>query len=108
MSDLPPDLPRLRALEAWLAGQAAPNETVATFLRLQLAAVRARIAEVEPAEPAGFVVQRMRTGPDRPLAYLHRSGCWVASGPVLGPEEARAALGRPGVLACDACRPEAG
>lgn len=94
MSDLPPDLPRLQILE--------------TYLRMQLDAVRARIAHLQQPRPEGWVLQIMRTNPDKPLSWLHRADCFAAQGATLSRSEALIALDEPGVHSCDACRPEEG
>jgi len=91
MSELPPDLPRLQTLE--------------TYLRLQLVAVRAAIAQLQQ-QPEGYTLQVMRTRPDTPLSWLHRAGCPTGGGPELSRSEALIALGEPGVQPCDGCRPD--
>ncbi|GAA0454415.1 DUF6233 domain-containing protein [Streptomyces stramineus] len=94
-ADLPLDLPRLRTLEAYLNGQ--------------LKTIREAIARLETQEaPAdaeeSWALQRMRSARDRPLYWLHRSTCHLAKGQRLTRAEAQAALHRPGVRTCDACR----
>ncbi|WP_319698995.1 DUF6233 domain-containing protein [Streptomyces sp. ME19-01-6] len=100
--DLPPDLDRLRAVE--------------TYLRLQLAAVQARIAELEDGRPAraagpavGWTLQLLPSPAGAsPRGYLHRETCFIRGGRPLSREQARLVLAMPDVTACDACGPEKG
>ncbi|MFV8127557.1 DUF6233 domain-containing protein [Streptomyces syringium] len=95
MSDLPPDLPRLRTLE--------------TYLDLQLQAVRKALAQHTPsAAPSDdtWVLQHVRGAPDRPLNWLHHSTCHLAKGARLSRREAEIALAEPGVQPCGACKPD--
>ncbi|WP_055599651.1 DUF6233 domain-containing protein [Streptomyces aureus] len=103
MSELPPDLPRLRTLEHWLV--------------LSLARVRARIAEMEtrearparrPPEGPGWVLSFLREG-GRPVAdSIHIGDCWLAARhrKPLSRHEARRALTDGGIRACEICRPD--
>ncbi|MFD8384310.1 DUF6233 domain-containing protein [Streptomyces sp. NPDC059679] len=96
MTDLPPDLPRLRTLETWL--------------NLQLKAVRARIAALEGPPSAGrrvgWWVTWARTPPGTPRrGTLHQAGCWSPGEPTMGREEAVAMLEQEGVESCPACKP---
>ncbi|MFE5618303.1 DUF6233 domain-containing protein [Streptomyces sp. NPDC056524] len=105
MSELPPDLPRLRTLEHWLV--------------LSLDRVRRRIAEVETREAAmrsvrvlpegpGWVMSYLRVG-GRPVAdSVHMGDCALA-GPQKRPlssDDARRALTEGGIRACEICRPD--
>lgn len=105
MSELPPDLPRLRTLEHWLA--------------LSLDRVRARIAEVETREAAMRPVRLLPEGPGWVLSYLRERGRPVAdsihigdcrlagqNARPLGRDEARQALTAGGIRACEICRPD--
>ncbi|MFF2306040.1 DUF6233 domain-containing protein [Streptomyces sp. NPDC058128] len=105
MSELPPDLPRLRTLEHWLV--------------LSLARVRERIAEVETREAALRPVRPRPEGPGWGLSFLREGGRPVADSihigdcPMTAPhrrplsrEEARQALTAGGIRACDICRPD--
>ncbi|GAA1213470.1 DUF6233 domain-containing protein [Streptomyces rhizosphaericus] len=101
MSELPPDLPRLR--------------TLAIYLRYQLSTVQARIAELEDGpretEPmAAWTLQLMPSAVRASLrGYLHRAGrCFIRGGRKLNREEARNVLTMPDVTACDACHAEDG
>ncbi len=102
VSELPPDLPRLRTLETWL--------------RLQLTAVRARIqfleqqernrpAPVRPPRPDWLLeTERLGGRSGRPVR-VHVGGCGQARGRAISREQAVDALGQ-GVEACYGCRPD--
>ncbi|WP_326595600.1 hypothetical protein [Streptomyces sp. NBC_01803] len=99
-SDLPPDLPRLR--------------TLATWLELQLGAVREaiteaeRVAAAERARPRWWV-QWTRTPPGEPRrGVLHRAGCWCPGEPDLHPADVRrVVVGHAGrIETCLVCRAE--
>lgn len=105
MSELPPDLPRLRTLECWLV--------------LSLDRVQARIAEVETREAAMRPVRVLPQGPGWAISYLREGGRPVAdsvhigdcklAGPQKRPlssDEARRALTEGGIRACEICRPD--
>ncbi|MGW8768259.1 DUF6233 domain-containing protein [Streptomyces sp. NPDC055815] len=105
MSELPPDLPRLRTLETWLV--------------VSLDRVRARITEAEQREAA---MRNVRVGPADPgwvLAYLRERGHRVPAAVHIGDcrlagkntspltrGEARRALAEAGLPACEVCRPD--
>ncbi|MEU2791198.1 DUF6233 domain-containing protein [Streptomyces sp. NPDC007100] len=103
MSELPPDLTRLRTLETWL--------------RLQLANVRARIqhleqqerdrpAPVRPPRPDWLLETERLGGRDGRAVRVHVGGCGQAArGRAISREQAVDALGR-GVEACYGCRPD--
>ncbi|MEU6882464.1 DUF6233 domain-containing protein [Streptomyces sp. NPDC046712] len=105
MSELPPDLPRLRTLEHWLV--------------LSLDRVRARIAEIETREAAMRPLRLLPEGPGWVLSYLRERGRPVADSihigdcrlagkntRPLGRDEARQALTAGGIRACEICRPD--
>ncbi|MGW7433330.1 DUF6233 domain-containing protein [Streptomyces sp. NPDC054861] len=105
MSELPPDLPRLRTLEHWLV--------------LSLDRVRSRIAEIETREAAMRPVRVLPAGPGWVLSYLRERGRPVAdsvhigdcklAGPhrkPLNQDEARQAITAGGIRACEICRPD--
>ncbi|WP_329274045.1 DUF6233 domain-containing protein [Streptomyces sp. NBC_00691] len=105
MSELPPDLPRLRTLEHWLV--------------LSLDRVRERIAEVETREAALRPVRALPEGPGWVLSFLREGGRPVADSIHIGDcrlaarhrkplsrEEARRALTDGGMRACEICRPD--
>ncbi|MCX5231427.1 DUF6233 domain-containing protein [Streptomyces sp. NBC_00233] len=103
MSDLPPDLPRLRTLEHWLV--------------LSLDRVRRRIAEVETREAALRPVRQLPESPGWVLSFLRECGRPVADSVHIGDcrlaarhrtlsrHEARRALTDGGIRACEICRP---
>ncbi|MGW6292776.1 DUF6233 domain-containing protein [Streptomyces sp. NPDC055058] len=104
MTDLPPDLPRLRVLETWL--------------QLTLDRVRRQIADAErrererqqglaarPAPPDWLLEQGLNR--DAPPVQVHIGGCWNAgkrSRPI-SRDEALHALAD-GVKPCVQCRPD--
>ncbi|MEV4438533.1 DUF6233 domain-containing protein [Streptomyces sp. NPDC049577] len=100
MNDLPPDLPRLRTLETWLAHT--------------LDRVRARIADLErqtantpppPPHVPDWVLSGGRAGQD---PALHVGGCGMAgkSPRPLTRDQALQALTDGSVPACPICRPD--
>jgi hypothetical protein len=104
VTDLPPDLPRLRTLETWLA--------------LTLDQVRAAIAAAEKREterqrgeqarpPAPDWLLEVGLNRDSPPVQVHVGGCWNAGKRHrgIGRDEALRALAD-GVEACGACRPD--
>ena len=104
MNDLPPDLPRLRTLETWLA--------------LQLDRVRQQIPAVEQREqerqrgldhrppPPDWVLEA-GLNRDSPAVYVHAGGCWSIGKRHRGisRDAALRALAE-GVDACPHCRPD--
>ncbi len=136
MSELPPDTRRLRAILAFLEEQITENETVATYLRLQHAAVRAALARAEgrtasrrsqpgssAARPSalpsfapnrserrttGFVVEQKRTPRGAEPAVIHTDDCTMIEGTPhpIRDHDARAALTDPTIEACAFCRPD--
>ncbi|NED31138.1 DUF6233 domain-containing protein [Streptomyces sp. SID8499] len=104
MNDLPPDLPRLRTLETWLA--------------LQLDQVRQRIAAVERQEaerqrgldarpPTPDWILERGLNRDSPPVAVHVGGCHMAGKRTKGIDRDTAlrALAE-GVQACGHCRPD--
>ncbi|MFF5445516.1 DUF6233 domain-containing protein [Streptomyces sp. NPDC012888] len=103
MSDLPPDLPRLRTLETWL--------------QLNLDEVRRRIVVAEQEQAAAAAVRELPSPPDwliehgigvgrRPVR-VHAGGCWDAGKRSAGvPEDAARQALAEGVEACPHCRPD--
>ncbi|MGX1116377.1 hypothetical protein RKD37_001740 [Streptomyces ambofaciens] len=104
MTHLPPDLPRLRTLETWLA--------------LALDEVRQAIAQAEQREREAAYGREHRPPPpdwlleqglnrDAPPVQVHVGDCWNSGKRVkgIGRDEALRALAD-GVKACGACRPD--
>jgi hypothetical protein len=104
VTNLPPDLPRLRVLETWLA--------------LTLAQVRQAIADAERRENERQRGEQARPAPpdwlletglnrDSPPVQIHTGDCWNKGKRVRGitRDEALRALAD-GVRACTACRPD--
>ncbi|MEU8772029.1 DUF6233 domain-containing protein [Streptomyces griseus] len=111
MSDLPPDLDRLRTLETWLAlSLKRVREEIAAAERpaqprrspRKPAAARAAVPCREPTPDGGISL----AGIGRSVAEIHRGDCFT--GGVIQPvsaERARAELAD-GVQACGVCRPD--
>lgn len=105
MSDLPPDLPRLRTLETWL-------ELSLDRIRQQIAAAEAAAAEqaarLPPAPPPEW---ELELDLSRRPAVVHVGGCSMAGkgfrGRPLSREEALRALGVERIPACPYCSPDA-
>jgi uncharacterized protein DUF6233 len=108
MSDLPPDVPRLRVIETFLRERLVKNDVIATYLRLQLDAVQRRIAEIETAEPsAAWRLQHLPRGVGQPgTGVLHRDDCFIDGGGKLDREAAVMALDEDNIEMCEACQPE--
>ncbi|WP_327286593.1 DUF6233 domain-containing protein [Streptomyces sp. NBC_01205] len=102
MSELPPDLPRLRTVVQYLRNELARAErAVAAAEEREAAAVRRR----PPSPPAQWLIER-GIGVGRLPVRVHVGGCWDTRkrcAPA-GMEEARRALAE-GVSACPHCRP---
>lgn len=104
MTDLPPDLPRLRTLETWLA--------------VSLARVRQQIADLERQERERQHGEENRLAPpdwllelglnrDAVPVYVHAGGCWNAGKRSRGVDRAAALRAlADGVPACLHCRPD--
>lgn len=130
MSELPPDAPRLRAILAHLDQQAADNEAVGIYLRLQRDKVRAALARAETKEQRQPARRRRRPAPTQlptyaqagqPTRYkvvqretdegavfvsLHLGDCDIDKGETqwLNAHEAMVALSD-GIAGCVFCRP---
>lgn len=101
MSDLPPDLPRLRTLE--------------TYLALQLATIRQEIRRLEdqaritapavPPEPPAWLAE-YDIGAQRRLLQIHTGDCAMAGHRVKPVDEAAARRGVLEAGACQFCRPD--
>jgi hypothetical protein len=105
MHDLPPDLPRLRTLETWLAH-------TLDRVRQQIAAAEQREAErrhgeqTRPPQPDWLIEQGLS---GRQAVYVHRGDCHMAGKRSHGVQQDQAlrALAE-GVDACTHCRPDSG
>jgi hypothetical protein len=104
MTDLPPDLPRLRTLETFLA-------LLLDEVRRAIAAAETREQErqrgIEARPPAPDWLIELGLNRDSPAVQLHIGGCWNAGRRHKGisRDEALRALAD-GVKACGACRPD--
>ncbi|MFI6854455.1 DUF6233 domain-containing protein [Streptomyces sp. NPDC050416] len=104
MPDLPPDLPRLRTLETFLA-------LLLDEVRRAIAAAETREAERQtgierrPAPPDWLI--ELGLNRDSPAVQVHVGDCWNAGKRTRGirRDEALRALAD-GVKACGACRPD--
>ncbi|WP_030168868.1 DUF6233 domain-containing protein [Streptomyces sp. NRRL S-813] len=105
MNDLPPDLPRLRTLETWLA-------LSLDRVRQQIAAAerreqeRQRGIDARPPVPDWMIERGLN--PDSPPVAVHVGGCYMAGKRWKGVQRdvALRALAE-GVDACSHCRPDA-
>lgn len=105
MFDLPPDLPRLRALEVWHAlWLRRIREAIA---KAELEEERARHQAVRAALPAaGWKVEAQRMLADGRPWRVHHGDCAMGKGRPCPRDEARRLLAE-GVEACPYCRPDA-
>lgn len=105
MTDLPPDLPRLRTLETWLA-------YTLERVRQQIAEAERREAErrrgIEARPPTPDWLLELGLNRDSPAVYVHCGGCWNATKRSRAIDRAAAlrALTEDGVPACSHCRPD--
>lgn len=102
MSELPPDLPRLRVLETWL--QLTLDQT-----RQAIAVAEQREAQQQravPPPPPDWVAQ-LSIGTDVHPVAVHIGGCGAAGRRArpISREQAVRALTE-GIEACDLCRPD--
>ncbi|MFF1604213.1 DUF6233 domain-containing protein [Streptomyces mirabilis] len=103
MHDLPPDLPRLRTLETWLAHTLDRVRQQITAAE-QLEAERRHGEQARPPEPDWLIEQ----GLDRRAAvYVHVGGCHMAGKRSKGAQRDQALRAlADGVDACPHCRPD--
>ncbi|WP_318201019.1 DUF6233 domain-containing protein [Streptomyces sp. SCL15-4] len=104
MNDLPPDLPRLRTLETWLA-------VSLDRVRQQIAAAERQQQEQQRGEqarpPAPDWLLELGIGRDTPAVYVHEGGCWNAGKRSKGVDRSTALRALvEGVAACPHCRPD--
>jgi hypothetical protein len=106
VTDLPPDLPRLRTLETWLAYTLAEVRKAITAAE-QRERERARGIQDRPAPPDWL--RELGLNRDSPPVQVHAGGCWNAGKRSRGisRDEARRALVE-GIKPCGACRPDSG
>jgi hypothetical protein len=104
VSDLPPDLPRLRTLETWL-------QYSLDRVRQQIAAVEAQEAAAaarrEPVPQPDWLIEQGIGAGRRPVR-VHTGECWDASKrchPAVADQVRRALV--EGIEACPYCRPDA-
>jgi hypothetical protein len=104
VTDLPPDLPRLRTLETWLA---LTLDQVRAAIRLteQRETERQRGAHDRPKPPDWLLETGLNR--DAPPVQVHQGDCWNRGKRTRGIslDEARRAITE-GVKACDVCRPD--
>ncbi|MFH8531465.1 DUF6233 domain-containing protein [Streptomyces tendae] len=104
MTDLPPDLPRLRTLETWLA---LTLDQVRAAIRLaeQREAERQRATRDRPQPPDWLL--ELGLNRNSPPVQVHQGDCWNSGKRTRGIslDEARRAITE-GVKPCDACRPD--
>jgi hypothetical protein len=104
VTDLPPDLPRLRILETWLALTLAEVRKGIAAAE-QREAERQRGAQDRPAPPDWLLEQGLNR--DSPPVQVHVGGCWNAAKRSKGISRAEALRAlTSGVKACGACRPD--
>ncbi|MFJ3176533.1 DUF6233 domain-containing protein [Streptomyces roseus] len=104
MSELPPDLPRLRTVVTYLRGELNRAERALNTAEEREALAARRHPSTEP--PAWLIERGIGVG--RLPVRVHAGGCWDARKRCTGisREEARRALVE-GVQACPHCRPDA-
>ncbi|MGP3684131.1 DUF6233 domain-containing protein [Streptomyces sp. IBSNAI002] len=103
MSDLPPDLPRLRTLETWLQLSLDRIRQQITAEEQRLAAEAARR---DPLPTPGWLIEH-GIGVGRAPVRVHAGGCWDTRSRCKPADRdtARRALAE-GVEACTHCRPD--
>ena len=104
VNDLPPDLPRLRTLETWLALQLQAVRTAITAAETR-ERERQRGLTMRPPPPDWLIEASI--GRDAPPVYVHVGGCHMAGKRSKGVarDVALRALTE-GVDACPHCRPD--
>ena len=104
MTDLPPDLLRLRTLETWLA-LTLDDVRRAIAHAEQREQERQRGIEARPAPPDWLL--ELGLNRESPPVQVHVGGCWNAGKRTrgIGRDEALRALAD-GIKACGACRPD--
>ncbi|MFE5774002.1 DUF6233 domain-containing protein [Streptomyces sp. NPDC056485] len=103
MSELPPDLPRLRTVVTYLRGELSRAErALNTAEEREALAARRR----PPAEPPAWLIER-GIGAGRLPVRVHAGGCWDSRKrcTAITIDQARRALAE-GIQACPHCRPD--
>ncbi|MFJ9671292.1 DUF6233 domain-containing protein [Streptomyces sp. NPDC101221] len=104
MTDLPPDLPRLRTLETWLA---LTLDQVRAAIRLaEQREVERQRGERDRPKPPDWLLE-LGLNRDSPPVQVHQGDCWNSGKRTRGIslDEARRAITE-GVKPCDVCRPD--
>ncbi|MGW7758808.1 DUF6233 domain-containing protein [Streptomyces violaceusniger] len=81
---------------------------IEVYLRIQLGAVQARIADLENGQAdgdTGWTLQLMPSPEGTCRGYLHHASCFIRGRP-LAQDQARKLLEMPEITACDACHPD--
>jgi len=104
VNDLPPDLPRLRTLETWLA-------YTLDRIRQQITAAEKREQERQHGEearpPAPDWLLEQGLNRNAVPVYVHAGGCWNATKRSRGvPRDVALRALAEGVPACTHCRPD--
>ncbi|MBZ6102652.1 DUF6233 domain-containing protein [Streptomyces olivaceus] len=104
MTDLPPDLPRLRTLETWLA-LTLDQVRAAIDAAEQRETERQRGQEARPTPPDWLL--ELGLNRDSPPVQVHAGDCWNKGKRTRGIslDEARHAISD-GIKPCGACRPD--
>ncbi|WP_030304025.1 DUF6233 domain-containing protein [Streptomyces katrae] len=104
MSELPPDLARLRTVVTYLRGELVRAERALSSAEEREALAARRMPAPEP--PAWLIERGIGAG--RLPVRVHAGGCWDARKrcTAMSMEEVRRALAE-GVPACPHCRPDA-
>lgn len=104
MHDLPPDLPRLRTLETWLALQLSQVRTAIAAAE-QRETERQRGIAARPPQPDWLLEAGLNR--DAPPVYVHVGGCHMAGKRSRGiSREAALRALTEGIDACPHCRPD--
>lgn len=104
VNDLPPDLPRLRTLETWLALQLAHVRHAITVAERR-EAEQEQAAEARPPQPDWMLEGGLSQA--APPVYVHVGGCHMAGKRPRGiPREEALRRLADGVPACGHCRPD--
>jgi hypothetical protein len=104
VNDLPPDLPRLRTLETWLAMSLhRVRQQIADLERRE--AEQQRGLDARPPQPDWILEGGLSR--DTPPVYVHAGGCHMAGKRVKGvPRDIALRALTEGVDACPHCRPD--